>query len=38
MRVFHINAGEEEKYRFLFRIMDWDGDDKLNAEDLRRCI
>lgn len=32
--VFHIKSGIEDKYRFLFRLYDWDKDNKLSVNDL----
>lgn len=34
LNVFHIETEIEAKYRYLFRLYDWDKDFKLGIEDL----
>lgn len=36
--MFHINASEEDKYKYLFRLMDADGDGRLGMEDVKKCL
>jgi Ca2+-binding EF-hand superfamily protein len=35
---FHIKSSNEEKYRFLFRLYDWDRDWKLGVTDLMKSF
>ena len=36
--VFHIKTNIEDKYRFLFRLYDWDKDFKLSSMDLSQTF
>ena len=36
--VFHIKTNIEDKYRFLFRLFDWDKDFKLSSMDLSQTF
>jgi Ca2+-binding EF-hand superfamily protein len=38
LTVFHISTSLEEKYKYLFRLYDWDKDFKLSIEDISKTI
>lgn len=38
LSVFHIATSIEDKYKYLFRVYDWDKDYKLNAKDIAQTL